>query len=443
LARITFGCILLGWAVAVALQLTVCLVENLSDQEYFTGHYVRLETARIVKRARLEEGRVVLPRDSDLSYYWDNYGSAYAFRMLDASGRLLAASNKEILEPVSPSNGSTRRSPDFWLRKIDGNWFHVAGGARHVLGDREVWVEVATLGDPAGRHHSTVLMYEILYDVAVPLGPIFLVTTVLAIYSLRKALRPLAAAVEQAERLSPRALETRFDIDVLPQEAASFASAINRMVSRIGALVHSQEEFTARVAHTLRTSLSVVLLELGKVTDSRARRIEADVLAMGDTINRLLVLARMDTTGVVSGTKKIDLAQIAGDAVSRLEPLAEVRRCSIAIKLDKPEPFTGDPILILEAVQNLIENAVKHSPPGAKVEVTCGPGSGVMVEDSGPGLTGVDMERLFKPFHRGQTSADGVGLGLAIVKNAVTVHSGSIEVGRSLLGGARFSLRFA
>jgi signal transduction histidine kinase len=53
------------------------------------------------------------------------------------------------------------------------------------------------------------------------------------------------------------------------------------------------------------------------------------------------------------------------------------------------------------------------------------------------------MERLFKPFHRGQTSADGVGLGLAIVKNAVTLHSGSIEVGRSLLGGARFSLRVA
>lgn len=161
LARITFRCILLGGAVAVALQLTLCLVENLFDQQYFTGHYVRLETARIVKSARLEEGRVVLPRDGDLSYYWDNYSSAYAFRMLDASGRLLAASNKEILEPVSPSNGRTPRPPDLWLSGIDGNWFHVAGGARHVLGDREVWVEVATLGDPAGRHLTTVLMHEI------------------------------------------------------------------------------------------------------------------------------------------------------------------------------------------------------------------------------------------------------------------------------------------
>ena len=386
---------------------------------------------------------MVLPRDGDLSYYWDNYSSAYAFRMLDASGRLLAASNKEILEPVSPSNGRTPRPPDLWLSGIDGNWFHVAGGARHVLGDREVWVEVATLGDPAGRHLTTVLMHEILYDVALPLVPIILVTTVLAIYSLRRALRPLADAAEQADGLSPRDLETRFAIDVLPQEAASFASAINRLVSWIGALVHSQEEFTARVAHTLRTSLSVVLLELGKITDSRARRIEADVVAMGETINRLLVLAQMETAGVVNGAKKIDLARIAGEAVYRLGPLAEARCCSIAVKLDEPEPFTGDPILILEAVQNLIENAVKHSPPGAKVEVTCGPGSGLMVEDSGPGLTDADMERLFEPFHRGQTSADGVGLGLTIVKNAVTLHSGSIEVGRSLLGGARFSLRFA
>ena len=428
---------------AVTLQLAVTLVENLFDEEYFTGHYVRLETARIVKHARLEEGQVVLPREGDLSYYWENYGSAYSFRILDESGGVLAASSNDILEPVSPSNERTGRPPDFWLCKIAGDWFHVAGGARHVLGDREVWVEVATLGDPAGRHLTTVLIYEILYDVAVPLLPIILVTTALAIYSLRRALRPLAAAAEQADRLGPRDLETRFDIDPLPQEAASFASAINRLVRRIGALVHSQEELTARVAHTLRTSLHMVLLELGKVTDSRARRIEADVVAMGDTINRLLVLEQMETTGIGSEAKKIDLAQIAQDAVHRLGPLAEARRSSIAIKLDEPEPFKGDPNLILEALQNLIENAIKHSPPGAKVEVTCGPGSGVTVEDSGPGLPSGDMEQLFEPFHRGPTSADGVGLGLTIVRNAVTLHSGSIEVGRSLLGGARFSLRFA
>jgi signal transduction histidine kinase len=103
----------------------------------------------------------------------------------------------------------------------------------------------------------------------------------------------------------------------------------------------------------------------------------------------------------------------------------------------------GDPNAMLEAVQNLIENAVKHSPPGAKVEVTCGPGRGMTIEDSGPGLTDVDVDRLFEPFHRGKTSAEGVGLGLAIVKAAVALHRGSIEVGQSVLGGARFSLRFA
>jgi two-component system, OmpR family, sensor histidine kinase TctE len=115
----------------------------------------------------------------------------------------------------------------------------------------------------------------------------------------------------------------------------------------------------------------------------------------------------------------------------------------IDLRLRDPRKLRGDPVAVREALCNLVENAVKHTPAGTSILVTVGPDRTITVEDSGPGLASETSDQLFQPFRKGNPSTEGAGLGLAIVRQAVELHRGSIQVGRSSLGGAKFKLSFA
>jgi signal transduction histidine kinase len=138
----------------------------------------------------------------------------------------------------------------------------------------------------------------------------------------------------------------------------------------------------------------------------------------------------------------VSLKEVADKVADQLAPLAEVRSSRISVVDDHAEALMGDCASVVEAIRNVAENALKHGPKGNEVKISCGPGRVVTIDDSGPGLMTGDVERLFKPFERGNSHTEGAGLGLAIVKAAVDLHRGSIDVTNSPLGGARFTLRF-
>ena len=102
----------------------------------------------------------------------------------------------------------------------------------------------------------------------------------------------------------------------------------------------------------------------------------------------------------------------------------------------------GELISIKEAVRNMVENAIKHTPAGARVTVTCGPGPRISVADNGRGFPKVDSVLLLQPFWKGDANTDGAGLGLALVKRVADRHGARISLGRSQEGGAEISLRF-
>jgi signal transduction histidine kinase len=274
------------------------------------------------------------------------------------------------------------------------------------------------------------------------MGPLVLLTMFIGPYSVYRRLRPLARAAQQADTVMAMDRDARFALSNLPREAASFAAAINRLMDRIGELVQSQKSFISRAAHELRTPLSVMLLELDKIADPRARRLTADVMNMSDIVNRLLELARIDATTELK-VVDIDLAVITQRALDGLEPLAQARHTTIKLDVVSPQMFTGDSASIYEALRNLLENAIKHTPSGATIRIKCGPGLAWLVEDDGNGFPEGDVQALFEPFHRGRTNCDGAGLGLSIVKQTMDIHNATIEVGRSAMGGARFCLQFS
>src|SRR5262245_57092777 len=330
-----------------------------------------------------------------MTRYDDARGSAYGFRVLDASGHTIAAKQDTLLGELSPWSAGFANASELWFVKVDAEQpFHFAGGRRFHVGDREVLIEMMTRGDPAGIRWR-VLLYETAEDIGLPVLPLALLIPAATFISVRRALRPLARAARRAETVNPADPTQHVELDGMPRETAAFASAINRLMERVNGLVQSEKIFIASAAHELRTPLAVMLLELEKIDHPRARRLEAYVKGMAECVNRLVLLARLETIQPPELTD-IDLGQIAHEAVERLRTWVAAQDHKIDIRLNEPGTLRGDPVAVREAVNNLVENAVKHTPAGTSIFVTAGPDSTITVEDSGPGLASEAPEHLLQ-----------------------------------------------
>jgi two-component system sensor histidine kinase BaeS len=157
---------------------------------------------------------------------------------------------------------------------------------------------------------------------------------------------------------------------------------------------------------------------------SEARRLER-------LVHDLLDLARMNRTDFNVHNTEIDLAEVVADVVRRYEQQAETFGLELHALADGPAPAIGDADRVLQVVSNLVENALRLTPPGGEVRVAAGPGL-LRVEDTGPGLAESDAEHAFERFYLheryGRERQVGTGLGLAIVKELTLAMGGSVDV---------------
>lgn len=442
LTRIIAIHILQAAVLAIALQTIICLAENFFDEDYFTHWYVKSEVDRLA--GSLTPTGQGLYLSSTPEHYSGKHAAAYGFRIWDDKGSYVDAANPALVERVSPFGVEHRQHLNIWHQRIEGGLgqsaFRVVGGLQRMVSGTPVWIEVVTLGDPAGKRYVG-LWRDFVEDVLVPQVPTVVLTALIALFTVSRALRPVTRTAALVGRLEPMVETIHVDTKGMPGEIASFTDSINRLLSGYARLVSAQEGFIARAAHQLQTPLAIIMLELGKLEGEEARRIEADIAAMSETVNRLLELARLESAGdVLRGT--INLETLATSLVEQLTPLARAKGTNIVIVSDAPALFEGDSVALREAMRNLIFNAIHHGRNGASVVVTCGPGASFSVDDDGPGLPPGDVMRLFDPFVRGATQVPGGGIGLAIVKQVATLHNGTVAAGASPLGGARFSMSF-
>jgi signal transduction histidine kinase len=424
--------------VALALQIVMVTVVTLRGKDELARGYVLTETKLLAEGLREDTGTLKFTLPQPARYYSDERAPSYAFRVMDADGRLIAESNAAVLAGMSPWIVNQSHASQFWYRREEPH-LHMAGGSRVRVAGRDAYVEVATTGDPAGAHWRTIAG-EIIEDALTPMVPLVLLLFLVTTTSIRWSLRPLSDAASKAEQLEEIGRE-RFNTEGMPLEAASFATAINRLLDRIAALVDAQSFFTARAAHELRTPLSIMLLELGRIGDSRARRLEADVTAMTGAVDRLLVLARLKSLQTPQLTR-VDLAALAEDVVSQMKPWVTSNKHEINLTTpDENCEAYIDVVAIKEALRNLIDNAVKHTPDGTRISVTLAPNFEIAVEDNGPGLGTMNAEDLFEPFRKGSVSVEGSGLGLTIAKRAAELHGGSLIYEGVATGGVRITIK--
>jgi two-component system sensor histidine kinase BaeS len=222
-----------------------------------------------------------------------------------------------------------------------------------------------------------------------------------------------------------------------PTEIATLAGAFNDLAAQLRQAREAERNFLLSVSHELKTPLTAIRGYAEAVEDGAvdAREAAATVASEARRLERLvqdlLDLARMNRTDFNVHNTEIDLADVAEDAVRRYGKQAASFGVELHAMVDASAPAIADADRVLQVVSNLVENALRLTPPGGEVRVVAEPGV-LRVEDTGPGLAEADTERAFERFYLheryGLERRVGTGLGLAIVKELTLAMGGSVDV---------------
>lgn len=288
------------------------------------------------------------------------------------------------------------------------------------------------------------------------LGPLLLAVPALALaawLAVRQGLAPLRLLGHALAKRNPGALQP-VALDDAPSEMTPMLGALNGLFRRIAELLESERRFTADAAHELRTPIAAIRAQaqvaLG-ATDHAERSHALHATLQGcdratRLVDQLLTLSRLES-GAEPALVAVDLAASARQVVAELAPLA--LRKQQALEFDAPQACTvqGDATLLSVMVRNLVDNAIRYSPPGASVKIAVADepdGVRLSVDDSGPGMSAPDMARLGERFFRVVGSGqDGSGLGGSIARRIAAAHGAVVRLARSgSLGGLSVEVRF-
>jgi heavy metal sensor kinase len=315
-------------------------------------------------------------------------------------------------------------------------------------------VEIVQVGTPLAPTERTLKRWIEALAVLVPLGVGLAAAggRVLA----RAALRPVDEMARAARRIDAGALALRITERGTGDELDRLAETLNGMLGRLENAFGGMRRFSADAAHELRTPLTALkgTLEVAlraERTGAEYRAALASALEEVDRLVRLaedLLLLSRSSAGPESPRARVELEGLVLDAADVGARLAKERGVTVRVDSVAPLAVLGDAGALRRAVLNLVENGVKYTPAGGRVELSVTPAGGevvVAVEDTGPGIDPRDSARIFEPFVRLDAARDresgGSGLGLAIARSIVVAHRGSLAVERRDSGGSRFTIR--
>ncbi len=344
----------------------------------------------------------------------------------------------ELVYTSLDNGGPPRQKPGHHTLSWRGETWHV-----YTLEDGGVTIQVS---NSAARHYP--LFRNIGPWLLLPLTLMTAVLGGLIWLAVGRALRPLdkvrAEIMGQAVP-SLRAMETRD----LPAEVAPLGEALNALLQRLEQAFATERDFIANAAHELRTPLTAVRLQAqlaDQARDAAQRAAALDQLRAGvdraaHVVEQLLQMARLEPDAQQFAFAEVRLDQLAKNAVADFSPQAEDRRIDLGVGTCRPVRLSGHAESLRILLSNLIENALRHTPAGGRIDVDVDEEDGLArldVADSGPGIPEEFRERVFDRFFRlAGPDTPGSGLGLPIARQAARLHGGEITLGESPAGGLR------
>ncbi len=236
----------------------------------------------------------------------------------------------------------------------------------------------------------------------------------------------------------------------LPQEVQPLVRELNLLFERMRQSFEAQQQFVADAAHELRSPLAALKLQAQALRRQRdGPEHAAAVVRLNDGIDRaiqlteqLLALAREEAAAVSGSQDGVDLLALAREAVGDVLPQASARHIDVGLATSASVVARGRPGALRILLGNLLDNAIKYSPDGGRVDISLSERQGVAcvaVDDSGPGIPEAERERVFDRFYRAPGAAGlGSGLGLAIVRAIANRNGATVRLdGSASLGGLR------
>jgi two-component system sensor histidine kinase QseC len=410
--------------------------------ELLDGHLAQAAALLVVNQSVEGEGAEVRTAEAPVLHRYARKAAFQAFR----DGRLVRRSANAPAAPMLAPGEPFK--PGFRTIRIDGaSWrvFATQGAAPEI----QIYV----------GEESTARAAIFTAVIRSTLPPLALALPLLGLavwWALRRGVAPLRQLGTTLAARAPQALDPVV-VDDAPAEMLPMIDALNGLLERIGELVETERRFTADAAHELRTPLAAIRAQaqvaLAATDDAeRGHALRATLQGCDRTtrlVEQMLTLARLES-GVAAATRgQVDLAAVARTVVAELAPQAMHRQQ--VIEFDAPRgamPVAGDATLLAVLVRNLVDNAIRYSPPSARVAVALAGIPGCVrlsIDDSGPGLAEADAKRIGERFFRVAGSGQsGSGLGLSIVRRIAAAHGASVEVSSAgALGGLSVRVDFA
>ncbi len=352
-----------------------------------------------------------------------------------------------LRSPNAPTWPLGTHTQGFETRRIDDQMWRLFA-ARGAEADVQVWV-----GEDLSMRWD--ILGAVLRSLLLPLVLGLPLIGLMCWWVIRTGLQPLRSMTQALNQRSAESLEALPEpAQPLPAEMAPLQATLNALFARVRTLLESERRFTADAAHELRTPIAAVRTQaqvaLGACEEAERRHaLEATLLGCdraSHLVQQLLTLSRLEAQGLVRGTC-CDLAALAQRQAADLALAALERQQHLSLVADGPCQVMGDEALLGVLLRNLLDNALRYSPPGASIEISVRvrpQGPWLRVEDSGPGLPPEALARLGERFFRVLGSgADGSGLGWSIVRRIASVHLATVQVQRSQsLGGLSVAVQF-
>ena len=361
-------------------------------------------------------------------------GANFPPSLLDARGKVDPA------RPITPTD---------WTRG-ERHFRGISAQARAGLPDLPPFTVAVALG--MERHTEFMSAFHKTLWTSVAIGA--LLTSLLGWFAARRGLAPVHAITSIAKAISAERLDERLPLDAVPVELADLANSFNDMLSRLDDSFRRLSDFSADLAHELRTPVSNLVTQT-QVALSKARSADEyrEILYSNleeyDRITRMisdmLFIAKTDNGLIVPQCEPIDLAAEIDGLIEFYQALAEEK--SVVLARAGDGQISGEKLMLRRAVSNLLSNAIRHTPKRGNIVVSVESANPRMVriavENTGDDIPSEHLPRLFDRFYRSdpsrQRNSDGAGLGLAIAKSIVDAHGGKLAVS-SNNGLTRFTI---
>jgi heavy metal sensor kinase len=265
-----------------------------------------------------------------------------------------------------------------------------------------------------------------------------------------RVLRPVRTITGIARSLSEEDLHKRVDLKVPDDELGELVATFNQMLARLEASFESLRRFTADASHELRAPLTLMRTEVEvALTNARTkedyedvlRSVQEEVQHLSRVSDHLLLLARADAGALIPNAETVDVADFVHEQGERWREIARAGKISVEVQAPDSGTVVADPALLRRVLDNLLDNAIRHSPALSTIRLSAAAEAGgwaFEVADQGPGIPPEHRSVLFTRFARADTArsrqAGGAGLGLALSEAIARAHGGELNLVDSLSG---------